>query len=323
MVSQQSHVTGGRVPAGVPTTTPLVTVVIPTYNHARYVVEAIESVLAQTYRHWEIVVIDDGSTDDTADVIRRYPDVRYIYQANRGLPGARNRGLQEARGEYVVFLDADDRLLPRHLEANVAAFALRPDAGWVAGDFRFLGEDPTWHHVHRCEFRPDCYASLLRVNFIVMPGAVMYKREVVADIGGFDERLRSAEDYDLYFRLARKAPFYCHHEVIAEYRRVEGQMSQQWVKMLRWQMRVLRAQRRVIRGQAVYEEAYREGLARCRDRYGEQALWQTVAMARQGRWRTVGRALPTLLVYYPQGVAGLLRAKMKKYWLQVRGHGAV
>src|SRR5215210_2105808 len=96
--------------------TPLVSVIIPCYNQAHFLGEAIESVLGQSYPNFEIVVVDDGSPDDTAEVAARYPEVRYICQDNQGLSAARNTGLGQSEGEYVVFLDADDRLLPEALE---------------------------------------------------------------------------------------------------------------------------------------------------------------------------------------------------------------
>jgi glycosyltransferase involved in cell wall biosynthesis len=108
---------GWRAEAG------LVSVVIPCYNQARFLGEAIESVLSQSYRAFEVVVVDDGSTDNTSEVVARYAGadagVRLIRQENRGLAGARNRGLAEAEGEYVVFLDSDDRLLPDALQVGV------------------------------------------------------------------------------------------------------------------------------------------------------------------------------------------------------------
>src|SRR5215213_3125487 len=101
---------------------PLVSVVIPCYNQAHFLGEAIESVLAQSYPNFEIVVVDDGSTDDTSEVAGSYPKVRLVRQENQGLSGARNAGLARSEGEYVVFLDADDRLRPEALEAHLEHF---------------------------------------------------------------------------------------------------------------------------------------------------------------------------------------------------------
>src|SRR5918995_1252705 len=113
----------------------LVSVVIPCYNQAHFLVEAIESVLAQSYPRFEIVVVDDGSTDDTSEVAARYPGVRYVYQNNQGVSAARNSGLARSEGEYVVFLDADDRLLPEALEAGLRCLEARPECAFVSGYF--------------------------------------------------------------------------------------------------------------------------------------------------------------------------------------------
>ena len=111
---------------------PLVSVIIPSYNHAQFLAESIESVL----QDFEVIVIDDGSTDHTASVVAQYPRVRYIRQDNQGLSAARNRGIRETSGPFLVFLDADDKLLPRALEATLNCFRNHPDSGFVSGLFR-------------------------------------------------------------------------------------------------------------------------------------------------------------------------------------------
>jgi len=119
----------------------LVTVVIPCYNQARFLGEAIESVLAQSYRNFEVIVVDDGSTDKTSEVAGRYEGVRLIRQENKGLAGARNSGLAKSQGEYVVFLDADDRLLPKALEVGLGCFDSHPECALVSGHTRFINAD--------------------------------------------------------------------------------------------------------------------------------------------------------------------------------------
>src|SRR5688572_30244041 len=104
----------------------LVTVVIPCYNHGRYLGEAIDSVLRQTWAQVEIIVVDDGSTDDTAQVAGRYDRVRYVHQANSGLAAARNAGARAGSGGHFVFLDADDRLTPAAIESGMRCFKMNP-----------------------------------------------------------------------------------------------------------------------------------------------------------------------------------------------------
>lgn len=237
----------------------LVSVVIPCYGQAHFLGEAIESVLAQTHRHHEIVVVDDGSPDDTAAVACRYPSVRYVRQENQGLAAARNTGIRRTRGEYLVFLDADDRLLPTHLETNLHALLRRMDAAFVCGDYRWIGADDAWH-VHQCAPGPDHYATLLRLNFIGPPIVAMFRREVLNRVGGFRSEVNMAEDQDLYLRLARWYPIYCHHEVVAEYRKHSSQHSQKWDVMLRATLTALRGQRPYASRHRVYRDAYRAGV---------------------------------------------------------------
>ena len=113
---------------------PLVSIVIPCYAQAHFLSEAIESVLAQTHPKTEIIVVDDGSPDNAAEVVARYPGVLCVRQENRGLAEARNTGFRASNGEYVVFLDADDRLTPNAIESHLSCFAKHSEAGFVVGD---------------------------------------------------------------------------------------------------------------------------------------------------------------------------------------------
>ncbi len=119
----------------------LVSVVIPCYNQAHFLGEAIESVLAQSYPHLEIVVVDDGSPDNTEEVAARYPGVRYVRQENQGLAAARNTGLRHSRGDYLVFLDADDRLLPEAVEAGLEHLHAHPECAFAFGKWRLIAVD--------------------------------------------------------------------------------------------------------------------------------------------------------------------------------------
>src|SRR3954454_21989799 len=119
-------------------TPPVVSVVIPCFNQRAYVADAIESVLGQTYDNIEVVVVDDGSDDGSAGVIRNYRDVRYVRQGNAGLARARNAGLEASTGEFVIFLDADDWLLPRAVELGAQALTDRPDCMFAAGHYVYV-----------------------------------------------------------------------------------------------------------------------------------------------------------------------------------------
>src|SRR5262249_17480170 len=149
------------------------------------------------------IVVDDGSSDDVGSVVAQYPGVVYIRQTNQGQPAARNNGFTRSTGNFIVFLDADDRLLPDALETGIAAFAAYPGSAFVFGGCSLIGADgsPLPYHWSAPD-ESDYYAALLRENPIVTPGTVMFRRTIVEDCGGFSMRLKASEDYDLYLRIA-------------------------------------------------------------------------------------------------------------------------
>ena len=185
---------------------PAVTVIIPTYNRAGLLPRALGSVLAQTFGDFEVLVVDDGSTDGTADVLAGYDDVRirYLRQAqNRGVSAARNRGLREARGELVAFLDSDDVWFPDKLALQVERFGELPESvgllyGGVENDDGRGGRD-----VRVPTRRGGLYGDLLLTNPIHGTSGVMVRRNVVAAVGFFDEAAPAIEDYDYWLRIAR------------------------------------------------------------------------------------------------------------------------
>src|SRR5918993_1549637 len=215
---------------------PKVSVVVPCYNQDRFLGEAIESVLSQGYTGFEIIVVDDGSKDGTQEVAagRAKEDsrVRLISQENRGLAAARNRGLAEARGEYVVFLDSDDRLVGGALEVGVRELEAHPECAFVSGICRKITADGSvvsgWEQFR---VRDDPYLELLRSCPIYVP-AVMYRRSVFDAVGDFDTSYKAAEDYDLYYRILERFPVYCHETVVAEIRRHDTNMTRDRTLML-------------------------------------------------------------------------------------------
>jgi glycosyltransferase involved in cell wall biosynthesis len=181
---------------------PLVSVIIPTYNRAALVAEAVASVMAQTFRDFEIVVVDDGGADGTPEVVAAWPEVRLLRHAGRrGVAAARNRGVAAARGEWLAFLDSDDLWLPDKLARQIFLLKGRPELlicqteeTWVRRGIRV--NKPLRHRkVEGRIFLP----SLDRC--MISPSAVILNRRLLADHGGFDETLAAAEDYDLWLRL--------------------------------------------------------------------------------------------------------------------------
>jgi len=189
---------------------PPVTVIMAAYNCEDYIAEAVESVIAQTYPHWELLCIDDCSTDGTRDVIARYVSaddrVRLLCnEENMGAAATRNRGIEAARGEYVAILDADDVSMPDRLERSLAAFRDHPEVVLVGSGARLIdgsGADKGIWHKHR-----------------LVHSSVMVSRDTLAHVGGYDEFFRYGHDVDLYLRLSLLGPFCILGEPMVKYRR--------------------------------------------------------------------------------------------------------
>ncbi len=183
---------------------PCVSVIIPTHNRRALLFEAIESVRRQTFPDFEVIVVDDGSTDDTATAVAALPDsrLRYVYQDNAGLSAARNHGLAVAHGEFLAFLDDDDLFLPRKLETQVRELRLRPDVGLTVGGWNTIAADGTLlSEVPPNRSAPlDLEGWLLNCPFIVH--APLLRRSWAERIGGFDPQIRFSEDWDYWLRLA-------------------------------------------------------------------------------------------------------------------------
>ena len=185
---------------------PLVSVVIPTFNYGQFVVEAVESALAQSYSPLEIIVVDDGSTDDTHERLKPYMSrIRYIYQVNSGLSAARNTGIQAARGEWVAFLDSDDKWHHRKTEIQICFVlkdpAVRLIATTTTGDPKAVREDIEEIHNTPLTLTLITFSDLFVKNRFA-PSSVLMHRSVFEEVGLFDSELRSAEDRDMWIRTA-------------------------------------------------------------------------------------------------------------------------
>lgn len=289
----------------------MVSVVIPCYNQARFLGEAIESVLAQTRGPAEIIVVDDGSTEDLRAVTAAYAGVRYLRQANQGQGAARNHGLQHATGEYVVFLDSDDRLLPHAFEVGLGGLDANPACALAAGRCIVFGPDGVNPYM---KYQPvverDHYLALLRNNYIWMPGTAVFRTAAVRGAGGFRTNVTGAEDYDLYLRIARTHPIWCHGEMVAEYRQHDSSTSRRPMLMLRSTLAVAYSQRRFVKGNREAERAWRQGLRFWKHEYGEQVVSALRMQLRNGRWRDAAAALFALMRYHPRGFLYHVRKKL-------------
>ena len=203
----------------------LCSVVVPAFNAERFLEETIHSIVQQSHPSWELLVVDDGSTDRTLEVARaiEHPRARVFTQANRGTSAARNRGLRESSGQYVVFLDADDRLRPTALARLVEALEDAPSCVVAYGEIRAISAagDALDTPRPRLGKRPsgDLLAALLVRNRILTPGAACIRRSGLMQVGPFDERLKFAEDWELWCRLAGVGEFrFVGGEPVTDYR---------------------------------------------------------------------------------------------------------
>lgn len=214
---------------------PAVSVIIPTYQRAHLVSEAIDSVLAQTYTNYEIIVVDDGSSDNTRQVLSAYGElIRTIHQPNQGLPAARNSGICRARGQFIAFLDDDDLWLPHKLEKQVPLLDSQPDAGLIFSDVQFMDEHGISKKTYHQRFRPFLVIeprTLFISNFIPVP-SVIIRRQCLETVGLFDESLQAAEDYDMWLRILENWRAILIKERLAVYRATPGSMQSDKERLL-------------------------------------------------------------------------------------------
>jgi glycosyltransferase involved in cell wall biosynthesis len=235
---------------------PLVSVIIPCYNHGKYLPDAIQSVYSQNHPLIEVIVVDDGSIDNTKSVCLEDPKVKYIYQQNSGLSAARNTGIKHSKGEFLIFLDADDWLLNNAISNNLDVLLKNVDFAFVSGGHQVFFEDNHHTKIVQEEVNENHYCRLLEGNYIGMHATVMYQRWVF-DSFMFDTSLAYCEDYDLYLRVAKKHKIFHHTKLIAAYRMHNNNMSANHSKMLQYVLLVLNKNEGDIQTQAEKESKNR------------------------------------------------------------------
>jgi glycosyltransferase involved in cell wall biosynthesis len=277
---------------------PLASIVIPCYNQAHFLPEAIESALSQTHRPIEVIVVDDGSTDNTRDVVARYPHVRYVRQKNRGLGGARNTGFRVSKGEYILFLDADDRFTPDAAAAHLSCFAKHPEAGFVVGDIDNISLDGSYLGSPRFPLlEGSVYEDVLKVHHVANSIAVMWRRSVFEQLGGFRPSCSPAEDIELLLRAARLFQTAHHRATVAQYRRYPNTLSRKGELMLPAIRRIMRLQDEVVKGNPALLQARRQGYAYWRDYFGKETVKDLFAHIIHGSPRGAAKCLSTLFRY--------------------------
>jgi len=220
---------------------PWVSIIIPTYNRRDFLREAIRSVLEQSFRDFELIVVDDGSDDGTREMIQReFPGLlTYLYQENQGVSRARNRGLKLAQGEFMAFLDSDDLWLPRKLERQMAFMQSHPKAQicytdeiWIRRGVRV---NPKKKHA---KYSGWIYPRCLPLC-IISPSSALMRRGLLEEVGGFDEELPVCEDYDLWLRISARHPIhFLPEKLIVKRGGHQDQLSRRWGNDI-WRVKAL------------------------------------------------------------------------------------
>lgn len=220
-----------------------VSIIIPTYNRGGFLKQAIDSALVQTYRDIEIIVIDDGSTDNTSELVSSYGDrIQYIKQNRKGVSAARNLGIKNAIGEFISFLDDDDLYLPHKIETNIEYFNKYPDVALLCSGFRFIDE------IGNKVMRGDVFSEKSELTLhdiaiftLVHTSSVIIRSDILQKTSGFREGARISEDYDLWSRILMLGKGYAIPEVLTCFRQHAGN-----TKLLSWKL--LKENTRIIEG---------------------------------------------------------------------------
>ena len=278
---------------------PSVTVVIPCFNQGRFLATAIRSVQSQSYEPLETIVVDDGATDGTAEVAAAF-QTKVIRQPNRGVGAARNAGLNVADGEFVIFLDADDELLPDAIESGVAFLETRPQISCVVRQCYSMDVDG--HSLPSEQPTVDSaglYREWLSQNFVWTPGTAVFRRSSILAIGGFPTDVSASADYAVYLTLARRGGVALDPRPVLRYRQHDDAMSVDPLLMLRTTLEVLRRERAHVPPELM--GAFEHGQRIWRTFYGEEIIARLRRDWRQGRlerWHL--HAVYTLFRHCPQ-----------------------
>jgi len=290
----------------------IVTVIIPTYNCQRYLGEAIESVFQQTFPAWELIVVDDGSSDGASEAIRQYlfdGRVQYLFQEHQGLPAARNNGLRVSNGRYIQFLDADDLIHPDKLKRQAEFLDTHPEIDGVISRHRFFSTDvsnstiPEGFSRQRCDIRKE----LLKGNFIAV-NAPLVRKKAVERVENFDESLTSTEDWDLWLRLSLAGSVLVLSEEELAYVRIhENRMTCDTANLYVGRYRVIRrALSQIPQTSPYWKEArdcyVRSKLALARIYAGRGEMKKAALVLREEPWRLSPRGVKDFLM---ESISGL------------------
>ena len=237
-----------------------ISIVIPTFNRCRFIKRALDSIYNQTYSDYEIIVIDDGSTDGTADMLKKkFPDVRYFYQSNKGVSSSRNKGLEMAQGDWIAFLDSDDEWLPAKLEKQVKLLKSTPgykvchtEEIWIRDGIRV--NQMKKHKKTGGWIFPQCLPLCA-----MSPSSILIHCSVFEDVGDFDITLPACEDYDLWLRITAKYPvLYIEEPQIKKYGGHEDQLSKKYWGMDRYRIYALQG---ILSGNTLNQDNKQQAIA--------------------------------------------------------------
>lgn len=310
------------------TAPPTVSVVIPAFNAEKYIEQALNSVQAQTYADWELIVVDDGSQDNTGAIVQRFAQsdnrIKCIKQENKGLGSARNVGIRAARGKFVAFLDSDDLWLVEKLALQVTVARQQQadvvfSAGYIFSENDITNEGNTFHALEGLLVGKSFFDLLFAGNMIPVL-SVLVRREVLAKSELFEEGRSYCEDYDLWLRLAhRGAVFYGLPQKLVRYRIHEGALSRNEIEMLHAELTVLHRWRHestdavsARRFQGLYRRLI---LAHMKKGEKRQARQQLRALSRCGRFDPVTLLQRLMLLCLPDFYVAIIEASQ---WFKLR-----
>ena len=288
---------------------PSISVIIPAYNAEKYLVEAVTSVLQQSVAPAEILIVDDESKDSTLaianDLAARHPQITVLTRPNGGSGPARNTGLAQAEGEYLLFLDADDRLHENAVRDHLAAFAEQPDAAMVFGANNVIDENGGLIAA-KSGLVEDVTLEDLAMRVTPCPSQCLYRHEAVQQIKGYDESYRFSQDVDLNLRLRRVGRVFSHGVLVMDYRRHPGQSTSQAARICRGHVKVLEGN---LGPAAPFPdpELLRRAKAKWHARYGNRQFRVALGALRRGKFADAAEAMRLAVLRLQAKAQGLVR----------------
>lgn len=298
---------------GVSGSSPRVSVVIPCFNGEAFVGAAIESAFGQTHPDIEVIVVDDGSADNSLEAIRRHPEAICIAQANGGVSAARNAGLARATGDFVIFLDCDDILRPDCVAIGLAALRRHPQASFTFGRPQLIdaagqpietrqNPGPAWLD----------YATGLSPRIPCPPALALFRTPLVRSLGGFDVTIRYGEDYDFYLRHLHIAPAWRHGAIVAGYRRHEANATRCMSVFLNGVMEVLETERMRIGTDTELLAEWHAGRRNWQRFFGRMMPRELLGTLLDGNLRATAKACRTILNYAPGTLEGMIGVPQRR-----------